>query len=188
MKRIIWLVLAVTVILTGCQVKAKAELGDDGENTLTIQIGKSDEVAPGFDENPYKDEVVAFVAEAVVEIETKGAEAFDEFRKEGSAWFEGERYVFVWGLDGYRFCYPIDPAGEGVNVSELEDPAGRPIGQMILDAAKSENGAGWVHYQWVNPTDDQTMWKSTYVQKAVGPDGTEYLAGSGLYKHPASEE
>ncbi|MCD4828412.1 MAG: cache domain-containing protein [Candidatus Cloacimonetes bacterium] len=178
MKHAIWIILVAMMLILGCQ--AQKENTDEAETQEPAV--EQPEVAPGFDDNPHKDEVVAFVAEAVVAIETDGTAAFDEFRKHDSAWFEGDRYVFVWGLDGMRYCYPPDPAGEGKNMTSLVDPAGRPIGQMIIDAANSEAGHGWVHYQWPRPDGGEPVWKSTFVQRVTGPDGQNYIVGSGLYK------
>jgi len=41
-------------------------------------------------------ELIRFVVEAVEEIESVGEDAFPEFRKEESKWFQDDSYIFVW--------------------------------------------------------------------------------------------
>ncbi len=132
-------------------------------------------------------DLVAFVNAAVNLIEKNGEEAFPEFRVAGSEWDHGDRYVFVWGLDGMRYVYPPDPSGEGKNMLELKDINGKPIGKLFVDAVTGNTGQGWVHYQWPKPGSDVPDWKSTFLEKAVAPSGKEYLVGSGLYDMPIDQ-
>lgn len=127
------------------------------------------------------EQLSAFVKQAVNKLEQEGKAAFDDFRTRGGQWFQGDRYVFVWGLDGTRYVYPPDPSGEGKNMLSLKDVNDKPIGVWFVEQAVTEPGHGWVHYQWPRPNELFPSWKSTYIQRAVGPDGDRYLVGSGQY-------
>ena len=126
-------------------------------------------------------DVVTLVYKAAKLIEEKGKDAFPEFRKKGGKWFFGDTYIFVWGLDGMRYVYPRDLQGEGKNMLGLKDINGKPIGQWIVDVAKTTNGDEWIFYEWVKPGEDKPAWKSTFIKKAVSPDGKEYLIGTGKH-------
>jgi len=177
---IIGIVMVVSLVLYACKAGQPQPPQEQTQEQLEPVA------APGFAENPNKDAVITLVNNAVAEVAAKGAEAFDEFRQKDSPWFQGDRYVFVWGIDGMRYCYPPDVSGEGKNMADLCDPAGRPIGRQFISTAQCSSGEGWVHYQWPKPDGTEAEWKSAYIRKAVGPDGTEYLVGSGLYKGDAN--
>ena len=127
-------------------------------------------------------QTVALVEAAVKEINARGEAAFNEFRQPNSRWFQGDRYVFVWDLQGNRYVYPPDPVNEKQNLAGLEDVGGKPIGKMFIEMASSDNGKGWVHYQWNRPHDYLPLWKSTYIMRAAAPSGHTYLVGSGVYE------
>jgi signal transduction histidine kinase len=126
-------------------------------------------------------QTVALVKAAAGEIHARGEAAFDEFRQANSRWYKGDRYVFVWDLQGNRYVYPPDPAHEKQNLIGLKDVGGKPIGKMFVDIASSRDGKGWVHYQWNRPHDYLPLWKSTYIMRATAPSGKTYLVGSGIY-------
>ncbi|WP_372591916.1 cache domain-containing protein [Guyparkeria sp.] len=130
------------------------------------------------------EQLSAFVKEAVHKLSQEGEAAFEDFRRRGGEWFQGDRYVFVWGLDGTRYVYPPDPAAEGRNMLGLRDINDKPIGVWFVEQAATEPGHGWVHYQWPRPNELFPSWKSTYIERAVGPDGERYLVGSGQYDMP----
>lgn len=127
-------------------------------------------------------DLVALVEEAVTVIHEKGEKAFNDFRVKGRRWFLGDRYVFVWDLAGNRYVYPPDVEHERGNYIDLKDVGGKQIGKMIVAIAESNEGRGWVHYQWNRPDETEPHWKSTYIAKAVAPSGRKYLVGSGIYQ------
>jgi signal transduction histidine kinase len=129
-------------------------------------------------------ELIAFVRQAAALIEKVGEAAFPEFREPGGKWFEGDRYVFVWGLDGKRHVFPPDTGGEGQDMRDLRDVNDKPIGRWFIARAGSDSGEGWIHYQWPRPGEIFPVWKSTYVRRAVSPAGNAYLVGSGRYNMP----
>jgi signal transduction histidine kinase len=126
-------------------------------------------------------ELMALVREGAGVLEEQGELAFPEFRTKGSKWFWDDTYLFVWKMDGTRVFHAANPASEGQNVSEMKDVLGRPIGQMILEAARSTSGEGWMHYMYPEPGDIFPTWKSTFVKRVTFPSGNQYLVGSGIY-------
>lgn len=135
-------------------------------------------------ENEETKQLVRLVDEATDLIEKEGEATFGNFYVKGSKWFEGDKYIFVWGLDGTRYVYPRDPEKEGENMVDLEDVNGKPIGRQFLETAESKTGEGWVFYEWTEPGKTGDVWKSTFIKRAVAPDGKEYLVGSGRYNMP----
>jgi signal transduction histidine kinase len=138
------------------------------------------------DNSPYQypetRSLVALVEAAATAVRQQGEKAFPAFRKEGSRWFHGDRYIFVWDLHGNRYVYPPDVEHERVNLLDLKDVGGKPIGKMIVETAAEGDGRGWVHYRWKRPHGAKPLWKSTYVVRAVAPSGKKYLVGSGIYQ------
>jgi signal transduction histidine kinase len=127
------------------------------------------------------DELKANVREAAAIFTAKGEKAFPEFRTKGSKWLHDDTYYFVWTMDGIRLFHGADPAHEGVNVSNLKDALGRPMGKMLLEIASSPAGEGWIHYMYPEPGDIFPTWKSTYVKRVTFPSGIQYLIGCGIY-------
>jgi signal transduction histidine kinase len=52
---------------------------------------------------------------------------------------------------------------------------------MILAAASSPSGEGWIHYMYPEPGDIFPTWKSTFVKRVNSPSGKPYILGSGIY-------
>jgi len=142
--------------------------------------------APAEDDSPYRypetRKLVALVEAAAATVREQGEKAFPAFREEGSRWFRGDRYIFVWDLQANRYVYPPDLNHERANLIDLKDVGGKPIGRMIVEAAAEGDGRGWVHYRWNRPHENEPLWKSTYVVRAVAPSGNVYLVGSGIYQ------
>jgi len=113
-------------------------------------------------------------------IQDEGENAFSEFRQEGTEWFYGDTYVFVWMTDGLRVVYPPDAGGEGQNMSTLVDVTGKAIGRMFIDIALSEEGEGWIDYMWPKPGETEPSVKETYI-KGVAVGEQSFLVGSGFY-------
>lgn len=130
--------------------------------------------------------LVRFVEKAAAEIASRGEASFDDFRRPGGPWLEGDRYLFVWDLEGNRYVYPPDIEHESGNQLEMQDVTGRAVGRMLVEQASSPAGRGWVHYQWrrTNRQDRRPVWKSSYVMRVTAPSGRTYLVGSGLYESP----
>lgn len=130
---------------------------------------------------PSAPELMRLVRDGAAVLEQRGESAYQEFRTQGSRWFRGDTYLFVWTMDGTRVFHAADPAGEGQDVSGLEDILGRPIGRTILDVAASPSGEGWIHYMYPEPGNIFPAWKSTFVKRVTFPSGRQYVVGSGIY-------
>lgn len=143
-----------------------------------------------FKGSKYKEagELIAFVKNAAALIAQKGENFFDSLRKKGGKWFHGDRYIFVWDMEGMRYVYPPDPQGEGKNMAHLKDIDNKPIGELIIKVASSKEGSGWIHYRWPKPGQIQPSWKSTYLTKVKTPSGKEYIVGSGAYDMRVQKE
>ncbi|HJV18527.1 MAG TPA: cache domain-containing protein [Sediminibacterium sp.] len=126
-------------------------------------------------------ELKATVQEAAAVFSAKGEKAFPEFRKMGSKWFHDDTYFFVWTMNGVRLFHAADSAHEGINVSDMKDALGRPIGKMFMEAGSGASGEGWIHYMYPEPGDIFPTWKSTYVKRVTFPSGIQYLIGCGIY-------
>ena len=130
-----------------------------------------------------KNNIKTLVIDAADAIAVNGERAFPQFREEGTKWFQGETYVFVWRSDGIRLVYPIDRSGEGQNMSSLLDVNGKAIGQLFIKIADSQSGEGWIEYSWPKPgqtTQTTPSTKETFI-KGVSFGNQSYLVGSGLY-------
>jgi signal transduction histidine kinase len=99
---------------------------------------------------------------------------------EGSKWFHGDTYVFVWMTNGIRVVYPPDPSGEGKNMSTLIDATGKAIGRLFIEIALSEEGENWIDYRWPKPGETEISSKQTYI-KGVATGEQAFLVGSGFY-------
>jgi signal transduction histidine kinase len=133
----------------------------------------------------YKDtqRLVALVEDAAALIETEGEAAFTEFGVKGSRWLNGSTYLFVYDQDGNTMFHPISPELVGKNVADLRDIDGKLVVQEVIDVAKDPDrtASGWVFYRWQDQRQLTPIWKSSYVRKAVSPQGKVYLVGCGLY-------
>ena len=127
--------------------------------------------------------LVALVEEAATQIEQKGEAAFKEFSVHNSKWLYDDYYLFVYMTDGTNVFHPIEPRLMGKNIIGLHDMNGKAVIQMIVDVAKKpeRDASDWVFYLWEYKTQLIPLWKSAYIRKAIAPNGTVYLVGSGLY-------
>ncbi len=126
-------------------------------------------------------ELMTLVREAAAILQKDGEKAYPDFRKKGSKWFRDDTYLFVWAMDGTRVFHAANPSGEGQNVRAMKDIIGRPIGEMIIGAAQSATGEGWVHYMFPEPDDIFPTWKSTFVKRVNFPSRTPYILCCGIY-------
>jgi signal transduction histidine kinase len=127
-------------------------------------------------------ELINYVENAAEYFSDKGKEAFWDFGKQDSKWFYGNRYLFLYSFDGVCVFHPVNKELQGQNVIHLEDMNHKPVIQYIIDiVTRPNNPKGWVHYLWAERGEIFPSWKSAYVMKVEGPDGTPYAIGSGTY-------
>lgn len=79
--------------------------------------------------------------------------------------------------------HPIEHQFVGKNLLGLRDADGKPVVRLITEIAKqpARDASAWVFYLWEDQTQLIPLWKSSYIRKAVTPDGRTYLIGSGRY-------
>lgn len=128
-------------------------------------------------------QLVSLVENAAGVIEAKGNKAFPEFGIQGSRWLNNSYYLFIYDLDGNCVFHPITPQLIGRNLIHLKDMDGKPLIRMITDIGgkPEKNASGWVFYLWEEQTQFTPLWKSSYIRKAVAPDGKTYVVGCGMY-------
>ena len=129
-------------------------------------------------------ELVSFVNDAALLLQTKGEHAFETLSRPESKWRNKNQYIFVIDLLGNMLVHP-DPELFGKNKIDLKDVNGKPIIQGLIDAATSlsDKPFGWFHYQWPEPNDLAPRWKSSYVSLVKSPIGESYVIGSGVYNN-----
>jgi signal transduction histidine kinase len=140
--------------------------------------------APTEETGPEKltaEQLITLVSQAATVLESRGEDAYPEFRQKGSKWFRDDTYFFVWTTDGTRVFHAANQSIEGRDASGERDALGRPYGQMFLEVAASPSGEGWVHYMYPEPGDIFPSWKSTFLKRVTFPSGNEYLLGAGIY-------
>ena len=196
MKKILIIVFAVLVNILFLSLPVVAQEGKLEASSAQDMLIKSEvETAASMlqaiyakdaelKENGSAIELEQFVERGADLIAKKGEKAFGLFREKGSQWLQGDRYLFVWDMNGLRYVYPPNRKGEGENVRDIKDIDGKPIGELIINTASSKKGEGWLFYRWPKPDQSVPDWKSTYVMKAKSPSDKEFIIGSGAYDMP----
>ena len=135
---------------------------------------------PEYDETL---ELIDLVEDGAALVSEQGLDAAcAQFKEPGTRWFQDEIYLFVYDMEGRATCHPARPELEGQALRDLRDPHGKPIIQNFLRDLESGGESSWEHYLWPKPGSSTFRWKTSYVRRAVAPDGTEYMVGSGLYE------
>lgn len=124
-------------------------------------------------------QIEALVNKAAALIDSKGKAAFANFRVNGSEWFHGDTYLFVYDLKSNVLLNPAFPAREGTQVTGQRDANGKLFHDAIIQTAETK-GSGWVDYMFPKPGQTQPSQKWAYV-KAVKIDGVPGLVASGFY-------
>ncbi len=129
-----------------------------------------------------KEEMVAFVQEAVAYAKANGKEkALAEFSNRNGSFFRGVLYIYAYDYNGTTIAHPVNPEKIGVNRLQEPDAEGTWFITDLREAAY--NGTGFATYTYVNPVHNNTVEKKLgYVMKV---DDTWWL-GSGIYVGPAN--
>ena len=127
-------------------------------------------------EKPFIQDVVD---NAVRLIESKGDDAFADFRDKTGPFLFLDTYIFVDSPEGVEIVNAAQPSAEGKKLIALKDAKGEPAMRNYLKVAL-EKGSGWVDYQWYRPGTNSPAPKHTYVKKAIHA-GKTYVVGAGFY-------
>jgi signal transduction histidine kinase len=127
-------------------------------------------------------QLVGVVEEAAAVLEKQGPDAFLEFGRKNSKWFNENWYLFAYDINGVCVFHPVTPELVGKNLSGLTDIVGKPVIKMITDVGRmpEKDAHGWVFYHWVDRSQFDPMWKASYIRKVIGKDNRLYLLGCGL--------
>jgi signal transduction histidine kinase len=125
--------------------------------------------------------LVHFVEDAATLIEQHGTNAFAEFDKPDSRWKTSPTYLFVYDDTGTCVWHGLNRELVGRNLLSLRDALGKPVVEMVTAVGKrpERDAADWIFYLWEERVEFVPSWKSSYIRKAVAPDGKVYLVGSG---------
>nr|NQU93099.1 cache domain-containing protein [Bacteroidota bacterium] len=125
-------------------------------------------------------DLIAFVEAAANEFHLKGEDAYIEFGTENSKWLDGERYLFIFDLDGNCVFHPVEKELVDKNWLNIKDMNGKPLNKYIIDIASIPNHPnGWVHYLAAERGMIFPEWKTVYVTRVLAPDGKAYAICSG---------
>ena len=124
--------------------------------------------------------IVDLVDKAAALTESKGKNAFPEFKKKGSKWFKGESYVFILDMNGVTLVHPASPELETKSTIDLKDANGKTFVRDFVETAKTKR-SGWVDYMWPKPGEKTPSKKRSYVKAAKLPNGEMVLVGAGTY-------
>ena len=127
-------------------------------------------------------DLVRFVYEAAIEINELGEKSFPLFRKPNSKWFKGDKFIFVYNLNGVSYVHPFDRSHENQFGLIFFDAEGKcPVSLLNQAVADIKKPYGWVHYLAARPNTIFPVWKTSFAMKVEGPSGKEYVVGSGIY-------
>ncbi|MCX2740907.1 cache domain-containing protein [Pontibacter anaerobius] len=178
------LIVLACVLAPVCQAQFRSMDGD--YQAFKVNRSNAPQGNPAVALQDYQQDsarqLISLVKDAAEMIRNMGEAAFDDFRKPGSHWREGEKYVFVLDPEGTMLVH-ADTAMVGKNQLELTDVNGKPILRGLMAAATSnpDKPQGWFHYEWPVPGGLLPRWKSSYVQLVKAPSGKSYVVGSGMY-------
>ncbi len=127
-----------------------------------------------------KEEMVAFVQEAVAYAKANGKEkALAEISNPKGSFVRGELYLYAYDYTGTTIAHPVNPEKIGVSRYDEKDADGKYYIRELMDA--TTNGTGFVEYTYINPLHDKRVEKKLgYVMKV----DDEWWLGSGIYQGP----
>ena len=161
------LIIALLTISAGCTRTPR--------NVTTIPVSPTAALSPS------REELVAFVKEAVAYAKANGEEkALAEFDKRNGSFFRGELYIYAYDYNGTTIAHPVNPEKIGVNRLNEKDVYGNLFIKNLREAAY--NGSGFSEYYYVNPLHNNTIEKKLgYVENV----DDQWWLGSGIYEGPA---
>jgi len=124
-------------------------------------------------------QTMALVDQAASLLQSKGTEAFTEFRKKDSKWLKDDTYIFVLNMNAILLFNPINLELEGKNIIDLKDVNGKAYVQEFIETAKTQ-GSGWIDYMWPKPGESKPSKKSSYIKKVKVGEET-FIVGSGFH-------
>jgi signal transduction histidine kinase len=145
--------------------------------TVSKNSGESGQCITPSPDGSTKEDLVAFVEEAVAYAREKGRdEAIRAFNDSDGIFVKNDLYIWAYDFNGTTLAHPYRPDLVGKNNINLTDTNGVPIIKNMIMIA--ERGQGFLYYVWPNPThNDKDEFKMTYVMKV----NDNLWVGSGIY-------
>jgi len=160
-------------------------LGALGTAPLVSAAPDAEQARPmGSVERSHARQAEALLADAVEHLKRNGAEqALADFNQRNGRFAQGEYYVFVLDKAGtMRASSGASHNLVGLDVTQLQDAAGKAFMAEILDKAKSaESGA--VDYHWLNPSNNKLQNKTSLFRRSG-----DYIVCVGYYIPRSSAE
>ena len=171
-------VLIILLISAGCtQIQTPATVQNPTPEPTVYPVS-----APATQQGATKEEMVAFVKEAVAFARQNGKErSLAEFSNKSGSFFRGVLYIYAYDVNGTTIAHPVNPEKIGVNRLNEKDVKGNLFIQDLRQAAI--NGTGFATYYYINPTRNNAMEKK--LGYAMTVDDAWWL-GSGIYLGPAN--
>ena len=119
------------------------------------------------------DEAKAMLERAVTALKANKAEALAQFTKGEGGFKDRDLYPFCGGPDGN---FTAHPKLVGKSLKDLNDKAGKPLGQDIYATAK-EGAISEVSFMWPRPDSTEPVQKISFITK-VG----DQVCAVGYYK------
>lgn len=178
------IILIALLITAGCTQSSTApgQVQTPAVTTAaTVKETVTTVATPGITRGATKEEMVAFVQEAVAYAKQNGKEkALAEFSNRNGSFFRGVLYIYAYDYNGTTIAHPVNPEKIGVNRLQEPDAEGTWFITNLREAAY--NGTGFNTYTYINPVHNNTVEKKLgYVMKV---DDSWWL-GSGIYSGPA---
>jgi cytochrome c len=124
-----------------------------------------------------KDEAVALVKKAVVEIKANGQDkTFAQFNDPKGKYVDRDLYITVYDMNGKCLAHGANAKMIGKDLMDLKDPDGKPFVRERTELAKTK-GSGWVDYKFTNPVTKKVEPKSQYFEKT-----DDIIVSCGFYK------
>jgi signal transduction histidine kinase len=126
--------------------------------------------------NGTPEEAKAMLDAAVAHYAEAGrTQALADFNAKKAPFGADDLYVFCIDHAGNTSANGGFPSYVGTHIDTLKDADGKPLGQRLVDAAKSDGDVP-VDYAWLNPVTKQRARKVSYVRKL-----SEDVCGVGAY-------
>ena len=128
------------------------------------------------------EEAQAMSEKAAELVNEKGNDAFDVFADKEGDFQDKDLYVFCMDLEGLMLSHAVKPDLVGKNLIEF-NTYGDKLFEDMIGVAKSEEGKGWVKYNWPYPGTEDLKAKESYV--ITNEKG--FFCGVGAYAAAAAE-
>jgi methyl-accepting chemotaxis protein len=128
-----------------------------------------------------RDAAVALVKRALAHVHAVGQkQALKDIDDPAGQFVEGERYVYVWDINGAMLASPVSQHLLGHDMRDQVDADGKQYAEEIFEIARTK-GKGWCDYRLRNPSkNNQIEPKSAYFES----DGN-IVVGCGIYRPEA---